>query len=223
MKLVELPKGFIPPEPQKKKRSGKFVLYFLIYLCVSYVAKSITEENSVKETNRTSPKIVSSIESMPAQEQEQLGAAMERALAILGKYLSPNEFEQAQKAALNGSRGVATIEDLNLTRSLWEKVMSLASDEEKKALGEWSQTSRKISERIQNVPAEVASPEPRGNVLIELLLAPISFIKDPVGYFRNYPFYIILWAVAMTWYGLRQRKRSKALKDKISDQEKKPQ
>jgi len=221
MKLVELPKGFIPPDTQKKKRPGKFVLYFLIYLCVSYVAKSIVEENSVKEINRTYPKIVSSLESLPAQEQERLMAARDRTEVIIQKYLSPHEFEQAQEVARKEANGTATIEDLSLTRSFWEKVLSLASGEEKKALDEWRKTSRKISERIQSIPGEVASPKPRGNVLIELLLAPISFIRDPVGYLNNYPFYITIWVVALIWYGLKQRKRSKALKDKISDQKKK--
>jgi len=220
MKLVELPKGFIPPELPKKKRSEKFVLYFLIYLCVSYLAKNWMEKNSVKEINRTYPNLTSSVESLPAQEQEQLRAAIERVVTVLGKYLSPHEFDQAQEVALRESRGTATIEDLKLTRSLWAKAESLASDEEKKTLNEWLQISRKLTNNI-NVPGEVASPEPRGNVLIKLLLAPISFISDPVGYITNDLFYIMLWVIALTWYGLRQRKRSKALKDKINDQEKK--
>jgi hypothetical protein len=221
MKLVELPKGFIPPDTQKKKRSGKFVLYFLIYLCISYVAKSMMEDNSVKEINRQAPIIASSVESMSPHEQERLGAAKDRAEDIIRKYLSPDEYTQAQAIGLKELNGTATINDLNLTSSYWKKVLSLASASEKETLDEWTRIARKISERIQNIPGEVASPKPRGNVLIGLLLAPISFIRDPVGYLNNYPFYITIWVIALIWYGLRQRKRSKALKDKISDQKKK--
>ena len=60
--------------------------------------------------------------------------------------------------------------------ALTDKVASLASNEEKKTLNEWRQISRKIADKIESVPGEVASPKPRYNPLIEFLLAPVSFM-----------------------------------------------
>jgi hypothetical protein len=161
MKKDDLQNGWIPLEPDGKKRGGlnwKTILGLVVFLVTSYTVKSIRDNNAAKTLNKAvneavntvntaGPGVVSYFGNLSLQEQEHILSVRDKAQAITRKYLSPDEYAQALAIGLKGTNGTVTSDEIYLTDSLTQKVRSLASASEKEVLDEMVRLIQKLMQK----------------------------------------------------------------------------